>query len=286
MNRHFDEILDQSLDLWLNEDLGDGDHTTFSTIPAEATGKAVLLAKSSGIVAGVAVAARIYRKFDRNLIMKIWIDDGSVVHPGDRVFEISGSVRSILQTERLVLNLIQRLSGIATQTSEYVLLLKGFKTKVLDTRKTTPGLRFLEKEAVRIGGGMNHRFGLFDMILIKDNHVDFAGGIRGAIRKAREYLLFHNMNLKVEVEARSLEDVRIILEEGGVDRILLDNFTPSQTRQAVELIAGRIETEASGGITRETIRSYAETGVDYISVGALTHQIKSLDFSLKAYFQK
>jgi nicotinate-nucleotide pyrophosphorylase (carboxylating) len=284
MNPHFDELTDHSIDLWIAEDIGEGDHTTFSTIPPEATGKAVLLAKSKGIVAGIEPASKVIYRFDPELRLTLLMPDGSAVNSGDRVFEVSGSVRSILQTERLVLNIIQRMSGIASQTREYVQLLEGFSTRILDTRKTTPGLRYLEKEAVRLGGGVNHRFGLYDMILIKDNHIDFAGGITQAIRKTREYLTEHNLSLKIEVEARSLKDVEEILAEGGIDRILLDNFTPEKTLEAVSFIGGRVQTESSGNITRENIRRYAECGVDYISVGALTHQIKSLDFSLKAFF--
>ncbi|HYW94794.1 MAG TPA: carboxylating nicotinate-nucleotide diphosphorylase [Bacteroidales bacterium] len=284
MKHHFNELLDKSIDIWFAEDIGDGDHTTLSTIPKEASGKAELLAKDTGIIAGIFVASRIYKKFDPSLVLREIISDGSAINPGDIVFEVSGKVRSILQTERLVLNVMQRLSGVATQTHEYVRLLDGFHTRVLDTRKTTPGLRYAEKEAVRLGGGMNHRVGLFDMILIKDNHIDFAGGIRKAIRQAKEYLERHGKDLKIEVEARSLADVDEILREGGVQRILLDNFTPELTKTALNMIAGRVETESSGGITKETMRSYAAAGVDFISVGALTHQIKSLDLSLKAAF--
>ncbi len=284
MKHHFDDLLDQSIDIWFAEDIGDGDYTTLSTIPEEARGKAQLLVKDSGIIAGVFIASRIYAKFDPSLSLRVIIPDGSVIRPGDIIYEVSGSVRSILQTERIVLNAMQRLSGVATQTREYVRLLEGFKTRILDTRKTTPGMRYGEKEAVKLGGGFNHRVGLFDMILIKDNHIDFAGGISNAIRQAKGYLKEHGKNLQIEIEARSLDDVDEILRVGGVDRILLDNFTPELTRTAVGMIAGRLETESSGGITKETMREYAAAGVDFISVGALTHQIKSLDLSLKAAF--
>lgn len=282
MNQYFDQLINQSIDIWFSEDIGEGDHTTFSTIPENIKGKARLLVKDNGIIAGIDIAKKVMKKFDPSLQSKIFIPDGSVIKNGDIVFEIEGSARSILQTERLILNLLQRLSGVATQTRIYADTLSGLKTKVLDTRKTTPGLRILEKEAVRLGGGMNHRIGLFDMILIKDNHIDFSGGIEIAIRQCKSYLKERNKDLKIEVEARSISDVEKILIEGGVDRILLDNFTTQQTREAVKIIKGKTQTESSGGITLDTIRSYAECGVDFISVGALTHQIKSLDLSLKA----
>ncbi len=284
MSRHFDELLDKSIDIWFAEDIGDGDHTTLSTIPEKATGEAVLLSKDTGIIAGIDIASRIYKKFDPGLRLKELVPDGSRIKPGDIIFNVSGSVRSILQTERIILNVVQRMSGVATQTLEYVTMLDGFHSRVLDTRKTTPGMRYAEKEAVRLGGGLNHRFGLFDMILIKDNHIDFAGGISNAIRQATEYIKLHGHKMKVEVEARNLSDVDEILHAGGVDRILLDNFTPQLTTTALSMIAGRLETESSGGITKENMRTYAATGVDFISVGALTHQIKSLDISLKATF--
>lgn len=282
MNQYFEELIDQSIDIWFAEDIGDGDHTTLSTIPEIITGKAKLLVKDTGVIAGIDIAKKVMHKFDPLLKMEVFIPDGSSIKKGDIVFEVEGSARSILQTERLVLNLLQRLSGVATQTRIYAEVLSGLKTKVLDTRKTTPGLRILEKEAVRLGGGLNHRIGLFDMILIKDNHIDFAGGIEKAIRQCKSYLKEKNKDLKIEVEARSISDVEKILSEGGIDRIMLDNFSTDQTVEAVHLINGRIETESSGGITLDTLRSYAECGVDYISVGALTHQIKSLDLSLKA----
>jgi len=281
---HFEKQLDFLIDLWLAEDIGDGDHTTLSTIPSEALGKAKLLAKQSGIIAGVRVAIEIFKRFDKDMKTEVFIPDGSPIIPGDIVFEVSGHVRSILQTERLVLNVMQRMSGVATQTNNYVKLLEGYKTRILDTRKTSPSMRMLEKEAVKLGGGENHRFGLYDMILIKDNHIDFAGGIPNALEWTKKYLSENKKDLKIEIEARSLDDIRQILASGGADRILIDNFSPELTAEAVKLINGACETESSGGITFENIREYAACGVDYISVGALTHQIKSLDLSLKATF--
>jgi len=266
----------------LAEDLGDGDHSSLACIPAETTGKAKLLIKEKGIIAGIRVAGVLFPTIDEDLKYDVVLEDGAGVLPGDIAFYISGRQRSILKAERLVLNIMQRMSGIATSTNEYVKELKGLKTRILDTRKTTPGFRFLEKEAVRIGGGMNHRMGLYDMIMLKDNHIDYAGGIEKAIIKTREYLKETKLKLKIEIEARSLDDVRTILSAGGVDRIMLDNFSIKETLSAVKEISGRYETESSGGITLKTIRSYAECGVDFISVGALTHQIKSLDMSLKA----
>ncbi len=284
MDPNFNALLQNSMEIWLSEDIGDGDHTTLSTIPVDSQGKAKLLVKDEGIIAGIFVVEKLIKKFDKNLILVVFLEDGSKIHHGDIVFEMHGPVQSILQVERLVLNLLQRLSGIATQTNKYARKLKGTKTRILDTRKTTPGLRFLEKEAVRLGGGVNHRTGLFDMILIKDNHIDFSGGIESAIQKAKTYLEKNKLELKIEVEARNLADVERILKEGGVDRILLDNFTPKLTLQAVKMIDGMAETESSGGINLQTLRDYAECGVDYISVGALTHQIRSLDLSLKAIY--
>jgi nicotinate-nucleotide pyrophosphorylase len=266
----------------LAEDLGDGDHSSLACIPAETNGKAKLLIKEKGILAGIRVAAELFSIIDNELKPEMILEDGTNVVPGDIAFYISGHQQSILKSERLVLNIMQRMSGIATSTHEYAIRLKGLKTKILDTRKTTPGFRFLEKEAVRIGGGMNHRMGLYDMILLKDNHIDYAGGISNAINKTRGYLKRNNLNLKVEIEARSLDDVRTILSVGGVDRIMLDNFSVEDTLLAVKEISGRFETESSGGIDLSTIRTYAECGVDFISVGALTHHIKSLDMSLKA----
>ncbi|MGM9814618.1 MAG: carboxylating nicotinate-nucleotide diphosphorylase [Candidatus Aphodosoma sp.] len=274
--------LDEMIKLWFAEDIGDGDHTTLSSIPADAMGKQQLIIKEDGILAGVEVAKRIFNIFDPNLKMTQFLKDGDAVKKGDIAFVVEGSVRSLLQTERLMLNIMQRMSGIATRTAGYVELLKGTNTRVLDTRKTTPGLRMLEKEAVKIGGGCNHRFGLFDMILLKDNHVDFAGGIKNAINRTHDYLNSIGKKLKIEIEVRSFDEIRQVLETGGVDRIMLDNFSVEDTRKAVEMIGGRFETESSGGITYDTIRSYAECGVDFVSVGALTHSVKSLDMSFKA----
>ena len=274
--------LDEMIKLWFAEDIGDGDHTTLSSIPADAMGKQQLIIKEDGILAGVEVAKRIFNIFDPNLKMTQFLKDGDVVKKGDIAFVVEGSVRSLLQTERLMLNIMQRMSGIATRTAGYVELLKGTNTRVLDTRKTTPGLRMLEKEAVKIGGGCNHRFGLFDMILLKDNHVDFAGGIKNAINRTHDYLNSIGKKLKIEIEVRSFDEIRQVLETGGVDRIMLDNFSVEDTRKAVEMIGGRFETESSGGITYDTIRSYAECGVDFVSVAALTHSVKSLDMSFKA----
>lgn len=274
--------LDELIKLWFAEDIGDGDHTTLSSIPETAMGKQQLIIKEAGVLAGVEVAKRIFAAFDPDLKMTQYLHDGDRVKPGDIAFVVEGKVRSLLQTERLMLNIMQRMSGVATRTAEYVKLLEGTKTHVLDTRKTTPGLRLLEKEAVKIGGGCNHRIGLFDMILLKDNHVDFAGGIANAINRAHDYLKSKGKDLKIEIEVRSFDEIRQVLETGGVDRIMLDNFSVENTRKAVEMIGGRYEIESSGGITFETLRSYAECGVDFISVGALTHSVKSLDMSFKA----
>ena len=276
--------LDEAIDRWFREDIGDGDHTTLSTIPLHITGSAKLLVKEAGIVAGIHVAQRILCRFDREVELDIMIEDGSTIAVGDIVFRVTGKVHTLLQCERLVLNVMQRMSGIATTTHSYVELLKGTDTQILDTRKTTPGMRLLEKEAVKLGGGVNHRFGLHDMILIKDNHIDFAGGIKEAVKGTLTYLKEKKLDLDIEVETRSLDDIEKVLAIGGVQRIMLDNFSLAQTRKAVQLINRRVETESSGGITKKTIRAYAECGVDYISVGALTHQIESLDLSLKAEF--
>ncbi len=276
-----DELNDDLLTLAFAEDVGDGDHTTLSTIPADERGKQRLIIKEEGIIAGVEIARKVFEKFDPELKMTVLINDGANVKPGDVAFEVEGSVRSLLQTERVMLNIMQRMSGIATQTAKYQQRLDGLKTKVLDTRKTTPGMRMLEKEAVRIGGGCNHRIGLFDMILIKDNHVDFAGGIRQAVEAARKYCAEKGKDLKIELEVRNEDEIRQALEI-GVDRIMLDNFSPERTREAVNIINGQIEIESSGGITLETLRSYGECGVDFISVGALTHSVKGLDMSFKA----
>lgn len=276
-----DELIDDLLNLAFAEDVGDGDHTTLSTIPADEQGKQHLIVKEEGILAGVEIARKVFEKFDPQLKMTVFIEDGSHVKPGDIAFEVEGSVRSLLQTERVMLNIMQRMSGIATQTAKYQERLNGLKTKVLDTRKTTPGMRMLEKEAVLIGGGCNHRIGLFDMILIKDNHVDFAGGIAQAVSAARKYLAEKGKDLKIELEVRNEDEIRQALD-AGVDRIMLDNFTPERTREAVKLINGRTEVESSGGITLDTLRDYGECGVDFISVGALTHSVKGLDMSFKA----
>ena len=276
-----DELIDDLLTLAFAEDVGDGDHTTLSTIPANEIGKQRLIIKEAGLLAGVEIARKVFQKFDPELKMTVYINDGQAVVPGDVAFVVEGKVRSLLQTERIMLNIMQRMSGIATTTHKYQEKLAGLKTKVLDTRKTTPGMRMLEKEAVKIGGGANHRIGLFDMILIKDNHVDFAGGIPQAVAAAKQYLKSTGRDLKIELEVRNTDEINQALE-AGVDRIMLDNFTPDRTAEAVKLIDGRTEIESSGGITIETLRAYGETGVDYISVGALTHSVKGLDMSFKA----
>jgi nicotinate-nucleotide pyrophosphorylase (carboxylating) len=273
--------LDDLIKYWFAEDIGDGDHTSLSSIPATAMGKSRLIIKETGVLAGVEVAKRIFAAFDPDLKMTQYLNDGDEVKPGDIAFDVEGKVLSLLQTERLMLNIMQRMSGVATVTRKYAKCLEALKTKVLDTRKTTPGLRMLEKEAVKIGGGCNHRIGLFDMILIKDNHVDFAGGIKEAIASAKRYCKETGRDLKIEIEVRNTDEINQALE-AGVDRIMLDNFTPERTREAVELINGRVEIESSGGITIDTLRAYGECGVDYISVGALTHSVKGLDMSFKA----
>jgi len=264
------------------EDVADGDHTTLSCIPATAMGKTELLVKENGILAGVEIAKEVFNQIDTSLKLDVYINDGAKIKVGDIVFHLSGKVQSILQAERLVLNIMQRMSGIATQTNLYAERIKDLKTKVLDTRKTTPGIRILEKMAVKIGGGQNHRMGLYDMIMLKDNHIDFAGGIKQAIESTNKYLQKEGKNLKIEIEVRDFEELNQVLETGKVDRIMLDNFTPAETLKAVELIAGKYETESSGGITINDLRDYAECGVDFISIGALTHQIKSLDLSMNA----
>lgn len=276
-----EELIDALIDLAFAEDIGDGDHTTLSTIPADAMGRQHLLVKEEGILAGVDIARRVFERYDQSLKMTVMIGDGSRVKPGDIAFVVEGPVRSLLVTERTMLNIMQRMSGIATMTARYQERLKGLKAKVLDTRKTTPGMRILEKEAVRIGGGANHRIGLFDMILIKDNHVDFAGGIPNAVSRARAYLKEKGKDLKIEVEVRNTDEIRQALD-ARVDRIMLDNFTPERTAEAVALIGGAAEIESSGGITLDTLRAYGEAGVDFISVGALTHSVKGLDMSFKA----
>ena len=276
-----EELIDALIDLAFAEDIGDGDHTTLSTIPADAMGRQHLLVKEEGILAGVDIARRVFERYDPSLKMTVMIGDGSRVKPGDIAFVVEGPVRSLLVTERTMLNIMQRMSGIATMTARYQERLKGLKAKVLDTRKTTPGMRILEKEAVRIGGGANHRIGLFDMILIKDNHVDFASGIPNAVSRARAYLKEKGKDLKIEVEVRNTDEIRQALD-ARVDRIMLDNFTPERTAEAVALIGGAAEIESSGGITLDTLRAYGEAGVDFISVGALTHSVKGLDMSFKA----
>jgi len=266
----------------INEDIGDGDHTSLACIPPDITGKAKLLIKENGIIAGIEIAQLIFNEFDSNFKFEIFKKDGDICKPSEIAFYVEGRAILLLQAERLVLNVMQRMSGIATQTNLYVKELSGLKTKILDTRKTTPGFRFFEKEAVKIGGGVNHRFGLFDMILIKDNHIVFAGGIKNSIKQVNEYLQKNNKQLKIEIEARNISDVKEIIRIGNVNRIMLDNFSIENTKIAIDLINKKFETESSGGITLQNIRKYAECGGDFISVGALTHHIKSFDLSLKA----
>lgn len=277
-----EELNEKLIDLAFAEDIGDGDHTTLCCIPEDAMGKSKLLIKEEGVLAGIEVAKQVFARFDPTMQVEVFINDGAKVKPGDVAMVVTGKVQSLLQTERLMLNIMQRMSGIATMTARYVDHLKGTKTKVLDTRKTTPGMRMLEKAAVKIGGGVNHRIGLFDMILLKDNHVDFAGGIANAINRCHEYLKAKGKDLKIEIEVRNFDELQQVLDMGGVHRIMLDNFSTDDTRKAVALIDGRYEVESSGGITFDTIRSYAECGVDFISVGALTHSVKGLDMSFKA----
>lgn len=278
-----EELIEDLLNLAFAEDIGDGDHTTLSTIPADAMGRSKLLIKEKGIVSGVDVAIKVLHKLDPSIKVDVKIKDGTEVKPGDIVFTAEGPVRSLLMTERTMLNIMQRMSGVATMTKKYQDRLEGLHTKVLDTRKTTPGMRILEKDGVKTGGGENHRMGLYDMILIKDNHIDFAGGLEKAVKRTKEYCEKNGKDLKIEVEARSLEDVRKLSEMPEVDRIMFDNFTPELTREAVKIVGGRKETESSGGITIENLREYGEAGVDYISVGALTHSVKGLDMSFKAF---
>lgn len=277
-----DQLEEILIDLAFAEDIGDGDHTTLCSIPEDAMGAQKLLVKEDGILAGVEVAKKIFNRFDPTLQIEQFMNDGDPIKVGDIAFVVRGKVRSLLQTERLMLNVMQRMSGIATVTAKYMKLLEGTKCKVLDTRKTTPGMRMLEKAAVKIGGGVNHRIGLFDMILLKDNHVDFAGGITNALDRAQAYLKANNKDLKIEIEVRNFDELNEALAHGGADRIMLDNFTVENTRKAVEIINGQCEIESSGGITIDTIRSYAECGVDFVSVGALTHSVKGLDLSFKA----
>lgn len=277
------QLISQFIKNALAEDVGDGDHTSLSTIPAGTKGKAKLIIKEDGILAGIELALAIFEEVDSNLKVDVLIHDGADVKIGDIALTVEGSTHSILIAERLVLNCMQRMSGIATKTNRIVSLLKDTKTKLLDTRKTTPGLRYLEKWAVRIGGGVNHRIGLYDMILIKDNHVDYAGGIENAINAARKYLVEKNKSLQIEIEVRNIGELNEVIEAGGANRIMLDNFNYTDLKAAVQLIDGRFITEASGGITEENVSEYAACGVDYISMGALTHSVKSLDMSLKAY---
>lgn len=277
-----EQLIDELIDLAFAEDIGDGDHTTLCCIPDTAMGKSRLLIKEPGILAGVEIARKIFHRFDPDLKMTVYIEDGTAVKPGDVAFVVEGRVQSLLQTERLMLNVMQRMSGIATMTHRYVKKLEGLHTRILDTRKTTPGMRMLEKEAVKIGGGVNHRIGLFDMILLKDNHVDFAGGIENAISRCHDYLKAKGKDLKIEIEVRNLDELKEVMRVGGVVRIMLDNFSPELTREAVKIVGGKYEIESSGGITFDTIRDYAESGVDFVSVGALTHSVKGLDMSFKA----
>ena len=282
MKPEYIPFVKELIELCIKEDIGDGDHTSLCCIPADAHGRMRLLCKQEGVIAGIEVAQMVLDRLDPEMRFEQILNDGDRVKPGDVAFYVSGRLRSLLQAERILLNIMQRMSGVATQTAFYVKHLEGLHTRILDTRKTTPGMRVLDKMAVKLGGGENHRMGLFDMILLKDNHIDFAGGIRKAITGAREYLRAKGKQLPIECEVRSLEDIDEVFAAGGVDRIMFDNFTPGMTRKAVEKVAGRCETESSGGITLETMRAYAECGVDFISVGALTHQIRSLDMSLKA----
>lgn len=282
MEATYRPYVEKLIDLAIAEDIGDGDHTSLSSIPSEQRGKMKLLIKQAGILAGVEVAELVFTRLDPTVTFERILKDGDAVKPGDIAFYVEGRLITLLQSERVILNIMQRMSGVATQTAVYAKELEGLKTKVLDTRKTTPGMRVLDKMAVKIGGGENHRIGLFDMILLKDNHVDFAGGITNALNGARKYLKQHHKNLKIEIEIRSLDEIDQVFAAGGADRIMFDNFSVEQTRQGVERVAGRAEIESSGGITLDNLRAYAECGVDYISVGALTHQIKSLDMSLKA----
>lgn len=282
MKKEYIPFVDDLIELAIREDIGDGDHSSLSCIPHDERGRMKLLVKQEGILAGVEVAQRVLKRLDPEVKFEQLLEDGARIKPGDIAFYVEGRLISLLQAERILLNIMQRMSGVATQTAIYVKELEDLKTKVLDTRKTTPGMRVLDKMAVKLGGGENHRIGLFDMVILKDNHIDFAGGILKAIPRVREYLKEKGKNIPIEVEVRSLDDIRDVFAAGGCDRIMLDNFTPEMTREAVKLIDGRIEIESSGGITLKNLREYAECGVDFISVGALTHQIKSLDLSLKA----
>lgn len=282
MKSEYIPYVEKLIDLAIAEDIGNGDHSSLCSIPASERGRMKLLVKQEGVLAGVEVAEMVFRTLDPTITMEIMLRDGARIKVGDVAFYVEGKLTTLLQSERIILNIMQRMSGVATLTAVYVDELIGLKTKVLDTRKTTPGMRVLDKMAVKIGGGENHRIGLFDMIILKDNHIDFAGGITAALGGAKHYLAERNMNIKIEVEVRTLQDIEEVFQAGGADRIMLDNFSPELTRTAVDLIAGRTEIESSGGITLKNLREYGECGVDYISVGALTHQIKSLDLSLKA----
>ena len=282
MKTEYIPFVEELIELAIKEDIGDGDHTSLSTIPADARGRMKLLVKQEGIIAGIEVAVAVFRRLDESIEIDLKVADGDHVKVGDVAFYVEGRIQTLLQAERIVLNIMQRMSGVATQTAVYAKALEGTQCKVLDTRKTTPGMRVLDKMAVKIGGGENHRMGLFDMILLKDNHIDFAGGVRKAVLGAKEYLAAKGKNIPIECEVRTLEDIDEVFAAGGVDRIMFDNFSVEMTAEAVKKVAGRCQTESSGGITLETLSDYAATGVDFISVGALTHQIKSLDMSLKA----
>ena len=277
-----EELVDRLIDLSFAEDIGDGDHTTLCCIPEDAMGKSKLLIKEDGILAGVEIAKEVFHRFDPTMQVEVLMGDGTKVKKGDVAMIVTGKVRSLLQTERLMLNIMQRMSGIATMTAKYVERLKGTHTRVLDTRKTTPGMRMLEKQAVKIGGGCNHRTGPFDMILLKHNNVHFAGGIANAINRCHDYLKQKGLDLKIEIEVRNFDELKQAMDCGGIARIMLDNFSVADTKKAVEIVGGKYETESSGGITFDTLRDYAECGVDYISVGALTHSVKGLDMSFKA----
>jgi nicotinate-nucleotide pyrophosphorylase (carboxylating) len=283
MDAQYAPFVDKLIELCIGEDVGDGDHSSLATIPAGARGRMRLLVKQAGVIAGIEVAKTVFLRLDPSVGFEQLLPDGARIRQGDEAFHVEGRVQSLLQAERIALNIMQRMSGVATRTAVYVERLEGLPTRVLDTRKTTPGMRVLDKLAVRLGGGCNHRMGLFDMVILKDNHIDFAGGIRPALERCRAYLAARAKNLRIEIEARTLADIDEVFAAGGAHRIMLDNFTVEDTRRAVALIARRAETESSGGITLDNLREYAECGVDYISVGALTHQIKSLDMSLKAW---
>ncbi|MCF8334750.1 MAG: carboxylating nicotinate-nucleotide diphosphorylase [Bacteroidales bacterium] len=282
MDSHFWKEADKIIDRALEEDLGDGDHTSLSTIPPDASGKAKLVARENGVLAGVDIAQKVFKKVDANIRFTHLKHDGDELLEGDAIFEVEGASVSLLSAERLALNFLQRMSGIATATRQLSDLIEGSNCKILDTRKTTPNLRILEKYSVKTGGGENHRFGLYDMILIKDNHIDFAGGIKQAVEACQNYLKEKGKDLKIEIEVRDFKELQEVISIGGVDRVMLDNFDPEDLAKAVESIGGKFETEASGGITYDTIRDYAKAGADYISVGSLTHHIRSLDLSMKA----